>query len=211
MKRIGIIALGFLVGCSGAGDSDEQLDAGAVTTQGADDSDLAEEGEGWRTLFDGQSLEGWVQRGDATWRVEGGSVTPASSGPGFLTTAESFADFQLRLEFWTDTIANGGVFLRIPVDGEITQFNSLEVNIFDASAEWPTGSVNQVHRHDPEPTTGRWASYDITAEGDRVVIVLDGDTTVDARVADRLPSGPKALQILGEGEIRYRNVRIFPR
>jgi len=211
MKRIGIIALGFLVACSGAGDSGEQSDAGAVVTQGADGSGFADEGEGWRTLFDGQSLEGWVQRGDATWRVEDGTVTPDSPGPGFLTTAESFEDFQLRLEFWTDTIANGGVFLRIPLDGEITQFNSLEVNIFDASAEWPTGSVNQVHRNSPEPTTGRWNSYDITAEGDRVVVILNGDTTVDARAADRLSSGPIALQILGEGVIRYRNVRIRPR
>jgi hypothetical protein len=210
MKRIGIIALGFLVACSGADDADEQFDATSVTAQGEDGSDFADEGEGWRTLFDGQSLEGWVERGDATWRVEDGSVTPASPGPGFLTTAESFGDFQLRLEFWVDTIANGGVFLRMPLDGEITQFNSIEVNIFDAAPEWPTGSVNQVQRHDPEPNIGRWVSYDITAEGDRVVVVLDGDTTVDARVADRLPSGPIALQILGEGEIRYRNVRIRP-
>jgi hypothetical protein len=208
MRRIGVIAIGVLVACSGAGDGTEQLGAGAVTAQGTDDFVDVDEGEGWRQLFDGQGIEGWVQRGDATWRVEDGAITPASPGPGFLTTAESFGDFQLQLEFWTDTIANGGVFLRVPPDGEITQFNSIEVNIFDASPEWPTGSVNQVHRHDPEPTTGRWNSYDIAAEGDRVVVVLNGDTTVDSRVPGRLSSGPLALQILGEGAIRYRNVRI---
>lgn len=211
MKSFGIIALSVLVGCSSAGDSEEQLDDSAATAQGAEGSALADEGEGWRTLFDGETLEGWVQRGDATWQVADGTITPSSPGPGFLTTAESFGDYQLRLEFWADTVANGGVFLRIPSEGEITQFNALEVNIFDAAPEWPTGSVNQIQRHDPEPTTGRWASYDITAEGDRVVVVLDGDTTVDARAADRLASGPIALQILGEGEIRYRNVRIRPR
>lgn len=211
MRRIGLFALGLLVACAGAGDDTEPLEVEDVITQGTDDLVDVDENEGWRPLFDGQSLEGWVQRGDATWRVEDGTITPASPGPGFLTTAESFGDFQLQLEFWTDTVANGGVFLRMPPDGEITQFNSIEVNISDASPEWPTGSVNQVHRHDPDPTTGRWNSYDITAEGDRVVVVLNGDTTVDSRVPDRLSSGPLALQILGEGEIRYRNVRIRPR
>lgn len=208
MRRIGVIALGLLVGCSGAGDGTEQLDAEAVTVDGTGD---AADGEGWRQLFDGETLEGWVSRGDATWHVEDGTITPASPGPGFLTTAESFDDFQLQLEFWTDTIANGGVFLRIPPEGEITQFNALEVNITDASPEWPTGSVNQVHRNDPEPTTERWNSYDIAMEGDRVVVVLNGDTTVNATVTDRLPSGPIALQILDQGVIRYRNVRIRPR
>jgi hypothetical protein len=210
MQRIALIALGLLVACTGAGDRVDQSDPASVTAQGAN-MDAGEERDGWRQLFNGQSLDGWVQRGQATWHVEDGAVTPASPGPGFLATAESYGDFQLRLEFWTDTIANGGVFLRIPAEGEITQFNSIEVNIFDASPEWPTGSVNQVQRNDPEPTTGRWNSYDISMEGDRVVVVLNGDTTVDARAADRLPSGPIALQILGEGEIRYRNVRIRPR
>jgi mRNA interferase RelE/StbE len=211
VKRIGMIALGLLVGCSTPDNAEEPSDAGTANAQLADGLPAAEEGDDWRRLFDGQRLEGWIERGGATWRVDDDAVTPASPGPGFLTTSESFGDFQLSLEFWTDTIANGGVFLRMPADGEVTQFNSIEVNIFDASPEWPTGSVNQIQRHDPESTIGRWNSYDITAEGDRVVVVLNGDTTVDARVPDRLASGPIGLQILGEGEIRYRDVRIRER
>ncbi len=206
MRIIGTVALALLVACAGADDSDP----GAATSQGTGAVSSVQDGEGWRQLFDGRTLQGWAQRGDATWQVDDGTITPASPGPGFLATAESFGDFQLRLEFWTDTIANGGVFLRIPPEGEITSTNAIEVNIFDASETWPTGSVNEVQRHDPEPTTGRWNTYDITAEGDRVVVVLNGDTTVDARVPDRLSSGPIALQILDEGVIRYRNVRIRP-
>lgn len=202
MRRIGILALGLLVGCSGGGDAGEPVDTPAVTA----------ENEGWRDLFDGQTLEGWVPRGEATWQVEDGSITPASPGPGFLTTADQFGDFQLQLEFWTDTIVNGGVFLRVPPEGEIDQFNSLEVNITDVSPEWPTGSVNQVHRNEvTEPTTERWNTYDIAMEGDRVIVVLNGDTTVNAQTTDRLASGHIALQVLGEGVIRYRNIRIRER
>lgn len=205
MKRFGWMALVLFAGCSSGADSMEGdgMEGDAMEA-------VSTEGE-WQSLFDGESLDGWVERGEATWQVVDGNITPASPGPGFLTTAESYGDFQLSLEFWTDTVANGGVFLRLPPEGEITQFNAIEVNIFDASAEWPTGSVNQIHRNEPEPTTERWNSYDITAEGDRVVVVLNGDTTVDARVPDRLASGPIALQILDQGVIRYRNVRILPR
>lgn len=204
MKRFGWMALVLLAGCSGGADSME-----GDTMEGDALEAVSPEGE-WQDLFDGETLDGWVPRGDATWQVVDGNITPASPGPGFLTTAGSYGDFHLSLEFWTDTIANGGVFLRLPPEGEITQFNAIEVNIFDASEEWPTGSVNQIHRHSPEPTTEQWNSYEITAEGDRVVVVLNGDTTVDASVPDRLPSGPIALQILDQGEIRYRNVRILP-
>ncbi len=205
MKRIGLVALGLLVACSGADDSADQAGSGAVVSQNADSMGTD---EGWRELFDGQSLEGWVERGEATWTVDDGSITPASPGPGFLATAESFGDFHLSLEFWTDTIVNGGVFLRLPAEGEPTQFNAIEVNISDASPEWPTGSVNQIHRHQPDNTTEQWNTYEITAEGDQVIVVLNGDTTVNAQVPDRLPNGPIALQILDQGEIRYRNIRI---
>lgn len=206
MKKIGLVALGLLVACSGAGDSVDQLEDGALTAL----DEVGANGE-WRPLFDGQSLDGWVERGEATWQVDDGSLTPASPGPGFLATAESFGDFNLRLEFWTDTIVNGGVFLRLPAEGEVTQDNAIEINISDTSPEWPTGSVNTIQRHDPGNTTGQWNSYDITAEGDRVVVVLNGETTVDASVPNRLASGPIALQILDQGEIRYRNIEIQER
>src|SRR6185436_20415272 len=39
----------------------------------------------WRTLFDGSSLSGWTQVGDANWQLADGAVA-ADSGTGFLLT-----------------------------------------------------------------------------------------------------------------------------
>ena len=50
----------------------------------------------WRTLFDGSSLTGWTQVGDANWQLKDGAVA-ADSGTGFLLTAASYADFDLDL------------------------------------------------------------------------------------------------------------------
>jgi hypothetical protein len=48
----------------------------------------------WQTLFDGTSLAGWTQVGDANWQLMDGAVA-ADSGTGFLLTAASYADFDL--------------------------------------------------------------------------------------------------------------------
>ena len=54
-----------------------------------------------------------------------------------------------------------------------------------------------------------WTSdvFEITADGDHLVVQLNGQTTVDAR-SDRHQSGPIALQYNGSGQVRFRNVKI---
>lgn len=196
-----------LAGCSD--DSAPATDEASLPISDANSLTAVEQEEGWRLLFDGTTLDGWVPRDSALWRVEEGAISPEpGSGPGFLTSAESFGNFHLRVDFWVDSIANGGVFLRVPADSTISAMNSLEVNIFDAHAEWPTGSVNLFHKNEAPATAGQWNSYDIRAEGEHITVTMNGQVTADVQAADRLPSGSVALQLLGDGVIRYRNIRI---
>ena len=53
---------------------------------------------------------------------------------------------------------------------------------------------------------GQWNSYEITARGNRLVVVLNGTQVVDT-TDDQFASGPIALQY-GAGTVRFRNVRI---
>ena len=76
----------------------------------------AQAGGGWTTLFDGSSLDGWNVLGDANWELADGAVQ-ADSGRGFLVTPDSYADFELTLEFWVDEPANSGIFIRC-ADGQ---------------------------------------------------------------------------------------------
>jgi hypothetical protein len=66
---------------------------------------------GWVTLFDGTNLDQWNTIGDANWKLTDG-VVHAEAGTGFLVTKSSYADFELRAEFWADTHPNSGIFLR---------------------------------------------------------------------------------------------------
>ena len=163
---------------------------------------------GWTTLFDGSTLDGWNVLGDANWELEDGAVQ-ADSGSGFLVTPESYADFDLSLEFWVDEPANSGIFIRCADAASVRDTNAYEVNIYDTRADqtYRTGGI--VHIAAPTSVInagGQWNTYEITAQGPRLTVILNGTRTVeveDSQFAD----GPIALQY-GAGVVKFRNVRI---
>jgi hypothetical protein len=162
----------------------------------------------WQTLFDGSSLAGWTQIGDANWQLTDDAVV-ADSGTGFLLTAASYSDFDLDLEFWVTPDANSGVFVRCANPSEIGAATCYEVNIFDQRPDpkYRTGGIVDV----AEPkvtleTGGQWNRYEISAHGRHLIVKLNGQTTVDTN-DDKLAAGPFALQY-GAGRVMFRNVRI---
>ena len=166
--------------------------------------------DGWTTLFDGASLDGWNVVGDANWQLGDGAVS-ATSGSGFLVSEQSYDDFELTLEFWVDEPANSGIFIRCQEPQNITDRNCYEVNIYDTRPDqtYRTGGI--VHIAAPSEVIdagGRWNSYRFTARGSRLVVVLNGTQTVDTR-DEQFASGPFALQY-GAGTVGFRNVRIRP-
>jgi hypothetical protein len=154
------------------------------------------------------SFDAWNQVGDANWSVENGEFV-ANMGSGHLVTKESYTDFRMRAEFWTDAGANSGVFFRITDPNAITDRSAYEANIFDTRPDptYRTGSiVNHAAPSENLDTSGKWNTYEITAEGDHLVLVLNGVKTVDVRDST-YASGPISLQY-GAGVVKFRNVEI---
>ncbi|MCX6381618.1 MAG: DUF1080 domain-containing protein, partial [Armatimonadetes bacterium] len=138
---------------------------------------------GWIQLFDGTTTFGWKARGSADWKLTDDSVqgTAPETGMGMLCTTSAFADYELHAEAWIEENANSGIFLRAPLEGDVTADNAYEVNIYDWHKKWPTGSINNVQRTKRKvKSVLRWTSFDITAEGDHLVVLVDGKKTVDA-------------------------------
>ncbi len=73
-------------------------------------------GEGWIELFDGKTLNGWIQHnGYATYRVEAGAIvgrTSIGSANSFLCTTTNFGDFELEFEVKVHDDLNSGVMIR---------------------------------------------------------------------------------------------------
>ena len=70
----------------------------------------------WTYLFDGQTLDGWFQRGgDALYYVENGTIvgqTVVDTPNSYLCTDVDYGDFILELEFIVDNKLNSGIQIR---------------------------------------------------------------------------------------------------
>ena len=164
--------------------------------------------EGWTTLLDASTLDRWRRTGDANWRVVEG-VVQADRGNGYLVSPSSFADVELRAEFWVDEKANSGVFLRCQDPDNITPFNSYEVNIWDTSpnAGFGTGSIVTLAKTSAMfQAAGRWSTLEIRAKGPILAIVLNGVQTVTLHDT-RHARGPIAVQYAG-GLVRFRKLEV---
>jgi hypothetical protein len=163
---------------------------------------------GWTTLFDGSSLKGWNVVGDANWEVVD-KVVQANKGSGFLVTPTSYGDFQFTVEFWVTDDANSGVFIRCQDPKTITQTNAYEVNIFDQRPDqtYRTGGIVDVAKPASVIMTGgKWNTFDITARGTKLTIILNGTKMVDVDDTKHA-RGPIALQY-GAGTVKFRNARV---
>ena len=170
---------------------------------------------GWTALIDGtRGIENFNRLGDANWVASDGAIQAMSGGstPGYLVTRNAYRDFVLRAEFWASDDANSGIFMRCQNPAQITDENCYEANIFDQRPD-PTFATGAIVKVAPvaQPFAragGKWNTFELTAQGDRLVVVFNGVKTVDTRDS-KLASGPIALQ-WGRGAIRWRKVEIKP-
>jgi hypothetical protein len=167
----------------------------------------------WTTLFNGKSLKGWNPIGNANWRLGGGFVQ-ADKGVGFLVSSASYADYQLRAEFWVDADANSGVFIRCEDPANVAATNAYEVNIFDKRPDqsYRTGAIVDIAKPLAQvDAAGKWNTMEITAQGPHFTVTLNGIRTADG-TDSKHARGAIALQYgagnNGAGVVRFRKVEI---
>jgi hypothetical protein len=79
----------------------------------------AEKKEGWKLLFDGKSLDGWMSwrtrkpLDAGGWKVIDGMLHHEKGG-GDIYTAQAFENFELSMEW--KTTGNSGIFIRVDAD-----------------------------------------------------------------------------------------------
>ena len=187
--------------------------ASGLAAMGGTLSGCATTGSAWVTLVDSAArpnFDGWAEVGKGNWSFAEGTLQGKAGTAGFLVSKDSYADFEMRVEFWADPDCNSGIFLRCQDRATITADNAYEVNIFDRRPDPSYGTaaiVNVAKAPQPYPqAANRWNTFDISARGDRLVVAFNGVQTVDVRDA-RLKAGPVALQSAA-GTIRFRKVMI---
>lgn len=195
----------------------------------AEEKPAAEE-TGFVSLFDGKTLAGWVGATNG-YAVEEGAIVCLPKGGGNLYTEKEYADFILRLEFKLTPGANNGLGIRAPLKGDAA-YAGMELQVLDNTADRYKnlkpyqyhGSVYGVapaKRGFLKPV-GEWNEQEVTCQGRRVKVVLNGETIVDVDLDE--VSTPKTLDggnhpglkresghigFLGHGaRVEFRNLRI---
>jgi hypothetical protein len=195
----------------------------------------AAEGEGWISLFDGKSLNGWQpSENTGSWKVVDGHL--AADGPrshlfyaGPVKNAE-FRNFELSLEFMTRPLANSGVYFHTAFQQKDWPSKGFEVQV-NATAEGEGtyrerkkgGSLYGIRNiYKTLAPDDQWHRMNIVVRGKQVQVSLNGVLLVDylepARpmvAADApgrvLSSGTFALQCHDPGsKAFYRNIRVKP-
>jgi hypothetical protein len=191
-------------------------------------SAMAQNEEGFVTLFNGKNLEGWEQHsGAAEYRVEDGAVvgkTVANTGNSFLCTTKKYGDFVLDLEFKVDPSMNSGIQFRsnfytedteVEIDGKKKKFPADRVHGYqfeiDPSPRAFTGGVYDEGRRgwlfdlkNNEPARkafkqGEWNKARIECKGDSIRTFINDVPAADFKDA-LTKEGVIALQVHGIGK-----------
>ena len=148
--------------------------------------------EGFQPIFDGKSLSGWEGDTDGYFVEDAAIVCDPKKG-GFLYTDKEYANFVLRFEFKLQPGSNNGLGIRTP-RGANPAYAGMELQILDNTAKQYAnlqpyqfhGSVYGVapaKRGHLKPV-GEWNKQEVTVNGRRVKVVLNGETIVDVDLDD---------------------------
>lgn len=191
------------------------LIVGAANAQAKNMLTKEEAAVGWKLLFDGTTLNGWEEHqasGNgpaATWRVANGAIFCEGDKRGWLGTANSYTNFNLKIEFRAGERINSGIFLRSQKTGGSPAQTGYELQIWDFRPTYKTGSlVNAIEAEPTKILANQWNSYDITAEGDHFIVILNGKKILDGHDSKH-SSGVIGLQYnTGTGKVEFRDIKI---
>jgi hypothetical protein len=145
-----------------------------------------------------------VPSGASHWEIVDGLLVPCGEPAGYLTSKENYREFILDVDFRTGEDTNSGVFIRSPGGA-----GGYEVQIWKAQPQgYNTGSIVGAAKTDVEYKfiPDQWNHYEITADGDRLVVVLNGTKTLDIHDS-KFPDGRIRLQYQ-KYPIEFKNIKL---
>ena len=187
---------------------------------------------GFVSLFDGQSLNGWVGN-KSSYLVKEGMIViePKGGGGGNLYTEKEYGNFVLRFEFQLTPGANNGLGIHAPLEGDAAYVGK-EFQILDNEAEKYAGlqtyqyhgslyGVMPAKRGFLRPT-GEWNQQEVRINHPFVTVILNGEIILEGNYLEASQSGTLDkkehpglarsrghIGFLGHGDlVRFRNIKI---
>ena len=159
--------------------------------------------EPWKPLFNGKDLSGWEHVGPGRFVVEDGMLK-TEGGMGFLWyTREKIGKAVLRVVYkLSNSDDNSGIFIRIPhppKDEWDPVHHAYEVQVLDNPAEWQadpyhwTGAIYSISKAQIKAVKpiGEWNTYEISLDGPRTIVFLNGQKVNDYTEGQPVPPRKK--------------------
>lgn len=128
------VAVALFAGCSGSGQNNESSQDTAATT-------TVNENDGWVSLFDGQTTDGWhtylKDTVSAAWTAQDGELRfnpdVATEQRGDIVTDKEYENFELELEWKISQGGNSGIIFGVHEDPKFnaTYLTGIEMQVLD--------------------------------------------------------------------------------
>jgi len=189
---------------------------------------------GFKSLFDGTSLNGWkfVGKAGQEYKVRGGNIVCEEGVQGNLFTEKEYENFVFRFEFKLDYGSNNGVGIRAPLEGDAA-YVGMEIQILEESGavagKWGKLKPEQYHgsvygvaaaKLGAMKKPGEWNTQEIVADGRRIKVTLNGkvitdfdlNSVTDAKILAQHPGMLRPgghIGFLGHNDhVELRNLRV---
>jgi hypothetical protein len=145
-----------------------------------------------------------VAAGASHWEVINGTLSPCGDTAGYLMSKESYRDLILTVDFKTGEDTNSGVFVRSPGGnlGYEVQIWKSQPSGYNTGSIVGTGKTDRDYKFIPD----QWNHYEITADGDHLVVILNGTKTLDVHDS-QFSDGRVRLQYQ-KFPIEFKNIKI---
>jgi hypothetical protein len=186
--------------------------------------------QGFVSLFDGKTLNGWkVGKNADGFKIQDGMIVVNGPVAHLFYVGDvnkhQFKNFVLRAEVMTYPKANSGIYFHTAYQEEGFPKQGMECQVNNSHKDWRrTGSLYGLKDIDHAPSKdNEWYTQEITVQGTHIVVKINGQTVVDhtlppeaAKADFALPTrmtylrqGTFALQGHDPGsKVCYKNIRV---
>lgn len=186
---------------------------------------FAADGDGWTTIFDGKSLDGWkVNESPASFKLEDGVIVAngARAHLFYVGDPKPFKNFEFQAEVMTLPNSNSGIIFHCKWQDSNWIKTGFEAQINNSYTKDPrvTASVYAVKDVKEAPAKdNEWFTYHIKVEGKTVVITINGKEINRYTEPEGTKPGKDFERVFGEGTfclqahdpgstVKFKNIKV---
>jgi hypothetical protein len=167
--------------------------------------------DGWISMFDGKTLDGWkANENPESWKVVDGTITGDGERSHLFWMTRECENCEFRAEVKLNHSGNSGMYIRTAWGPGFPKGYETQVENTSPDPQ-KTGSlygiVKVTEQLIPDDT---WWTQDVTAQGDHIIVKVNGKTVVDTHDS-RYTKGYLVLQQHNKGSVvQYRKLMMRP-